>query len=243
MALTLLLIDVDTHERDGTSPKPRWKVERQIALFVASRRHDTYCLTVLLNDTRAQVLDGTMACLARWGLSKTTLDDIASASDCSRATIYRLFPGGKDALFGALVQREVAAFFHHVGLRLEATESLEERLREGMTAALEQIWSHPALRFLVEHEPNAVVRNPATAGLHQILEVATSFLEPHLADHLPAARARAAADWVVRLTLSYATTPPTDSQRDRTIADVVEHLLLPGIASLAEIEPTALTGA
>ena len=84
-----------------------------------------------------------------------------------RATIYRLFPGGKDALFGALVQREVSAFFDHVALRLNATESLEERLREGITAALEQIWSHPALRFLVEHEPNAVVRNPVTAGLHQ----------------------------------------------------------------------------
>ena len=33
------------------------------------------------------------SCIARWGTAKTTLDDIAREAGCSRATIYRLFPG------------------------------------------------------------------------------------------------------------------------------------------------------
>ncbi|MEA2588672.1 MAG: hypothetical protein QOH66_1599, partial [Actinomycetota bacterium] len=45
-----------------------------------------------------RVIDAALRCIARWGIAKTTLDDIAREASCSRATIYRLFPGGKDAL-------------------------------------------------------------------------------------------------------------------------------------------------
>ena len=49
-----------------------------------------------------EILDATAACIARFGLGKTTLDDVAKAAGCSRATVYRLFPG-KQQLLGAYV--------------------------------------------------------------------------------------------------------------------------------------------
>ena len=51
------------------------------------------------------------ACCERWGLDKVTIDDIAHDSGVSRATLYRLFPGGKDVLFEALRVRELEEFF------------------------------------------------------------------------------------------------------------------------------------
>jgi len=48
-----------------------------------------------------EVLGATVECVARWGLSKTTLDDVARAAGVSRATVYRLFPGGRDVLVRA----------------------------------------------------------------------------------------------------------------------------------------------
>lgn len=187
---------------------------------------------MLVNDTRAQVLDGVAACLARWGISKTTLDDIASASGCSRATIYRVFPGGKDAVFAALVEREVGAFFADVERHLDEATSLAELLERGITAALEQIWSHPALRYVVEHEPTTVVPNLVTAGLGHLVEVACSFVEPRLRPHVSAVAAPKAAEWIVRLTLSYAAAPPPPGRLAETVGDLAEHLLAPGIASL-----------
>jgi AcrR family transcriptional regulator len=187
---------------------------------------------VLVPDTRAHVLDGVMACLARWGVGKATLDDIATASGCSRATIYRLFPGGKEALFSALVEREVSTFFADVDRRVGDAETLAELLSCGIRTALEQIWGHAALRFVVQHEPGTFVPNLISAGLAQIIDSARTFVEPRLREFVGAETAPLAAEWVVRMTLSYASAPPPPGQLDEALQRLVEHLLTPGINSL-----------
>ncbi len=53
-----------------------------------------------------RVLDAVKACCERWGMAKVTIDDIAAEAGCSRATVYRLFPGGKDIIYETLRQRE-----------------------------------------------------------------------------------------------------------------------------------------
>ena len=50
---------------------------------------------------RVRIIDGTLICLARHGTMKTTVDDIARRSGVSRATVYRVFPGGRDEILGA----------------------------------------------------------------------------------------------------------------------------------------------
>ena len=42
-----------------------------------------------------RIVEATLRCIARWGIAKTTLDDVAREAGCGRATIYRAFPGGK----------------------------------------------------------------------------------------------------------------------------------------------------
>ena len=56
----------------------------------------------------SRITAGALACIARWGMAKTTLDDIAREAGCSRATIYRLFPGGKRAVLDATGEVELA---------------------------------------------------------------------------------------------------------------------------------------
>jgi AcrR family transcriptional regulator len=41
-----------------------------------------------------RVLDAAKVCIERWGMAKITIDDIANEAGVSRATLYRLFPGG-----------------------------------------------------------------------------------------------------------------------------------------------------
>ena len=52
-----------------------------------------------------------LECIGRWGVAKTTADDIARAAGVSRATVYRAFPGGKDVAFEALLRHELSRFF------------------------------------------------------------------------------------------------------------------------------------
>src|SRR6266851_644407 len=58
-----------------------------------------------------RMVDATLRCIARWGVAKTTLDDVAREAGCSRATVYRLFPGGKDGLLDAVARTETERFF------------------------------------------------------------------------------------------------------------------------------------
>src|SRR5580765_4284529 len=74
------------------------------------RRSAQYCLIDMSSSPAVsdRILDGALACVARVGVAKTTLDDVAREAGCARATVYRSFPG-RQALFGAMLEREVAA--------------------------------------------------------------------------------------------------------------------------------------
>ena len=45
---------------------------------------------------RDRLLEATYRCVERFGMAKTTIDDVAKESGVSRATIYRQFAGGRD---------------------------------------------------------------------------------------------------------------------------------------------------
>src|SRR2546426_4837655 len=95
-----------------------------------------------------RLIDAALRCVARWGVAKTTLDDVAREASCSRATIYRLFPGGKDSLLEAVVYAELSRFFTELGRRLdEAADDLEEMVVSGITYAATSLAEHHALQF------------------------------------------------------------------------------------------------
>ena len=76
-----------------------------------------------------RVLDGALACVARVGLGKTTLDDVAREAGCARATVYRCFPG-KQALFAAVLERELDA----LGDRVVAAAAKADALADAIVA-------------------------------------------------------------------------------------------------------------
>ena len=73
-----------------------------------------------------RVLDALKACCDRYGVAKVTVDDVAAASGISRATIYRIFPGGKDVLFDALRVRELEEFFETLRSDVEGATTIED---------------------------------------------------------------------------------------------------------------------
>jgi len=55
-------------------------------------------------DARRRILEATYVCVARWGLSKTTVEDAARQAGLSRATVYRYFPAKTDLVAALLKQ-------------------------------------------------------------------------------------------------------------------------------------------
>src|SRR5271154_5519938 len=98
---------------------------------------------------RVRVVDGALECLARQGVAKTTLDDVARAAQCSRATVYRIFPGGKDAVLGAVVDTEIARFFSALAVSMGEATGLEDVLVAGMCEATTRVTTHPVLTSLL----------------------------------------------------------------------------------------------
>jgi AcrR family transcriptional regulator len=181
-----------------------------------------------------RIVDATLACIARWGTAKTTLDDVARQAGCSRATVYRLFPGGKDALFETVVNTELRRFFGGLALRLAGAETLEDLLVIGLTEAGRRIRDNQALRFLMAHEPGVILPRLAFDRADVVLRRASDFAAPHLERWLPAEDARRAAEFVTRLTLSYSVcnTGQVDLTDDGSVRALVRTFVLPGLLPL-----------
>ncbi|MBV9285375.1 MAG: helix-turn-helix transcriptional regulator, partial [Acidimicrobiia bacterium] len=104
-----------------------------------------------------RVIDAALRCVARWGIGKTTLDDVAREASCSRATIYRLFPGGKDALLEAITRTELNRFFSGLAQRFDEAHDLEDMLVGGIVYASRALAGHEALQFVLAYEPEVVL--------------------------------------------------------------------------------------
>jgi AcrR family transcriptional regulator len=184
------------------------------------------------------VLDAAVRCVARWGLTKTTLDDVAKEAGCSRATVYRAFPGGKEALFEAVGTRELDALFSAVAAAVEATDDLEDALVAAITTAATHLEGHGALQFLLAHEPGLVLPHLAFHRLDTLLGVIRGFGAPLLAPRFLADEGEAArtVEWVARIVLSYLCTPAAGMQLtdDGAVRRLVRSFVLPGL-----LQPTA----
>ena len=94
------------------------------------------------SSQRVRIVDATLACLASQGMAKTTLDDIAGWAGLSRATVYRAFPGGREAILAATVETEVARLFSELAVVMGEATDLEEVLVVGMVESAFEATNH-----------------------------------------------------------------------------------------------------
>jgi len=180
---------------------------------------------------RVRVVDAALVCLARQGLAKTTVDDIARQAGVSRATLYRTFPGGKDAVLAAVSETEVARFFSALGVAMGEAKDLEDVLVAGMVEATRYLSSHEALLNLLAREPGVVLPHLAFARMDRVLRVASDFCAPFFARWLEPDQAARAAEWAARIVMSYLACPSErfDLSRPEGARALVDQYVLPGI--------------
>ena len=191
-----------------------------------------------------RILDGALACVARVGVGKTTLDDVAREAGCARATVYRAFPG-RQALFHALLDREVAALGAQVLMAAAEADTLADAVVAVMLTAAQTVRTHLALAFVLAHESEIVVLQLSFERGSEVLRAAARLVAPAFTRFVTADDAERLGEWVARLTLSYLCDPSEYVQLDQPaqVRELVDAFVVPGVIRSSTFASASIEGA
>lgn len=164
------------------------------------------------SEPEIAVLEAVKTCCERWGIDKTTIDDIAKESGISRASLYRMFPGGRDVIFEAHRVYELDEFFSTllaevVDYRTTVDPTLHGLLARTVSVAMRELSTDQHLAAMLASEPGEVINELTVAGMPRIIRVATTYMTPLVDEYLPRREARALIELTVRLVISYFLAP------------------------------------
>ena len=153
-----------------------------------------------------RLLQATFACVARYGIAKTTVEDVAREAGVSRATVYRQFPGGKDQLVNDTIRWESTRFFAELAGAIEHAPDFATTVEEAVYFARNALDQHAVFQKVLETEPDTLL--PAlTVDDSRLRALVAGFLRTHLepeaATLAPGVTVEGAADHVARLLMSF----------------------------------------
>lgn len=191
---------------------------------------------------RERLIDAAEACFRRYGLMKTTVEDVASAAEVSRATVYRYFADRDELILGVLL-REAERFLERLRRRVAEQPDLGQALIAGVLYTMKSVNSDENLALLFA--PEAVGTTSAIAGASAALfSITGDFLRPIF----EAARARGelrpdididdASEWLMRVILSFLTVQGPKSRNKAETAKFLEDLLLPSLVVTRQDVPS-----
>jgi AcrR family transcriptional regulator len=161
---------------------------------------------------RERLLEAAYACVARFGMGKTTIEDVVKESGVSRATIYRVFPGGKDQLMREVVAWEMGRFFGALAEAVAGAPDFATLVEEGLVFAHRAVLDHEVLQKVLVTEPERLLPL-LTTQQDRPLRFITGYLVPFLEREeregrvWPGLDLERAADYVARMLLSLIGSP------------------------------------
>lgn len=160
-----------------------------------------------VDEARDRLVDAAEECFSRFGVSKTTLEDIASQAGVSRATVYRYFEGGRDEIILGVVLRQAEVFLDALQRRVQRERDLADAVVEGVLYTIASVRKNEHLALLFA--PEVAGQTTSIAGASTALfELTTDFLRPIFEDAHRRGQLREgvvadeAAEFVLRMILS-----------------------------------------
>ncbi len=184
-------------------------------------------------STRQKIIEAAFGCVDRWGIEKTTLDDVARYARLSRATVYRHFPGGREEVVQAVIAWQAASFLTGLYEAIHGAESLQELLVRFIGYARKSLKEHAVLNKVLSSEADVLLPKLTTEA-DLLAGSISGVLVPYLSRFgirkgLPV---REAADYLSRMLFSYTSSPGQWNLEDPAqVADLVRVELLGGIGA------------
>ena len=143
-----------------------------------ARRKAGTGLSANADEARQQILAAAERVIQRYGVPKTTMDDIAKETGVSRPTVYRYF-GDRDALLRALIERRSRMLFERARTFILSHDTFAEQLVEGLVYLVDHGRKDPVVRILVSPE-HMEMAMPLVGGSNLATELTAEMWDPIL---------------------------------------------------------------
>lgn len=157
-----------------------------------------------------RILDAAERCMARYGL-RVPMRDVAAEAGLSRGSVYRYF-ADRDALVGAVLERMADRFVGAAAADVARRTTLADQVAEAAVFIRRHLGDE-GLTLRLPGERESLLAAVMTAGSHTLVARWDEFWLPRLAGAAARDEVRAdldhrrAAEWIVRLMLSFALLP------------------------------------
>jgi AcrR family transcriptional regulator len=188
-------------------------------------------------------LDAAESCYTRFGLAKTTMEDVAQAAGVSRATLYRQFKSHDDLLVGVVV-REAERLAAEAEVHIQRFDDVGSWIVEGMLLCLREIPRRPLLAMLFAPEEVGVASRLVLSS-ERLLAIGADFLRPMFALAgerrllREGVRIEALMEWVLRILMSYLTVPSHLARTDSDLRQLLRAMILPVVLANAPVDPNS----
>ena len=183
-----------------------------------------------------RIRDAALVCVGRFGLAKTTVDDIAREASCSRATLYRYYDG-KSAILRAAVVAELERVTTALVDAGRNAPTFADAVVAVVVRGASEVRGHDALQFLLAHEPEAVLGHLAFVPGDRVLVTVGDAIAPAFDRWLSSEGCTRAGDWLARLVRAYALMPhpPVDLTDPTAARGFLESLVIPGLTESRDL--------
>lgn len=182
---------------------------------------------------RQRLVDAAETCFRRYGVMKTTVEDVAVVAQVSRATVYRYFAGREELILG-VVLREAERFLGRLRGRIEAEERFEDAIVNGVVYTLKAVRRDENLALLFTPETAGVTTTVAGAS-EALFALTARFLRPYLEAAAgsgvlrPGIEPDEAAEWVLRTILSLLSVDGPRSRNEAELRAFLHAYLVPAL--------------
>lgn len=162
-------------------------------------------------ETRERLLDAAERCLQRYGMRRVSMGDVAAEAGMSRGTVYRWF-GDRTTLVDAVLVRVAERFVASSEAEVDRRRTLAGQVGEGAVFICQHL-RDGVVTLTLPGEHDSLFATLLTANQATLVDRWVTFWLPRLAAAARRGELRAdldhrrAAEWIVRLLLSFAVMP------------------------------------
>lgn len=185
------------------------------------------------DEVTARLLDAAHDQFCRFGIRRSTMEDVARHAGVSRITAYRRF-ATKDALVEQVVRREFRRYLDRFRVEIRQAGTAADRVVLGFVSSLRAIRGNPLIGGLMAAEPDLLLPSMITDGGRTLATVrrfvAGQLRREQRGGHIaPDLDVESVAEVMVRLSASFLVIPSqlVDLDDPAQVTDLARRYLVP----------------